>query len=67
MSPNLQYIRIVVKILPWCIMIPARVLMVALSHRVRKPNNAFFIDISDKATAFATVRAADFAAIAVLL
>ena len=41
--------------------------MVAFAHRDRKPDNAFFIDIADKATAFTTVGTTDLAPVTVFL
>lgn len=41
--------------------------MVAFAHRVRKPDNAFFIDIADEAVAFTAVGTTDLAPVTVFL
>lgn len=62
-----QHIGIVPEILPRRIMIPAGVFVVAFAHRVRKPDDAFFIDIADEATASTAVGATDLAPVTVFL
>ena len=62
-----QHIGIVPEILPRRIMIPAGVFVVAFAHRVRKPDDAFFIDIADEAAAFTAVGATDLAPVTVFL
>lgn len=39
-------------ILPWRIMISAGVFVIAFACRIRKPDDAFFIDMADEAAAF---------------
>lgn len=41
--------------------------MVTFAHRVRKPDDAFFIDIADEAAAFTAVGATDLAPVTVFL
>ena len=41
--------------------------MVTFAHRVRKPDNAFFIDIADEASDFTAVGATDLAPVTVFL
>lgn len=41
--------------------------MVAFAYRVRKPDDAFFIDIADEAAAFTAVGATDLAPVTVFL
>ena len=41
--------------------------MVAFTHRVRKPDDAFFIDIADEASDFTAVGATDLAPVTVFL
>ena len=41
--------------------------MVAFAHCVRKPDDAFFIDIADEAAAFTAVGATDLAPVTVFL
>lgn len=41
--------------------------MVAFAHRVRKPDDAFFIDIADEAAAFTAVGTTDLAPVTVFL
>ena len=62
-----QHIGIVPEILPRRILIPAGVFVVAFAHRVRKPDDAFFIDIADEATASTAVGATDLAPVTVFL
>ena len=62
-----QHIGIVPEILPRRIMIPAGVLVVTFAHRVRKPDNAFSIDIADDAAAFTAVGTTDLAPVTVFL
>ena len=51
----------------WCVVIATTVFVVAFAHRVRKPDDAFFIDIADEAAAFTAVGTTDLAPVMVFL
>lgn len=62
-----QHIGIVPEIFPRRVMIPAGVFMVTFAYRVRKPDDAFFIDIADEAAAFTAVGTTDLVPVTVFL
>ena len=67
LTPSLQCVRMVVKIFPWRIMVPAGVFVVAFADSIRKLDDVFLVNISDEATVLSTVGTADLAAVTVFL
>ena len=55
------------KILPWRIMVAARVLMIAFADSIWETDDTFLVNIPDETTAFTAVGTTDIAAVTVFL
>ena len=64
---HFQHIRIILEVFLRCVMIAATVLVITLADIIGKANDALFINILDKTSAFTTVRTSSLTSVQVFL